>query len=232
LSVIPDARRYRRNLIVASPLVLAVPVVLGVIVVVAGVPFEVGAFVAGVIGWLVALALRAPVALAGMRLTGGDRNRVQAWITAASGPAEELVRLGVLLIVGRTLPQALWIGIGWAAIEAIYSVINGVALLALMGRTDPEAEQARAMLPMPEVLGADAPLWGVVERAWASLLHVGFTLILAAQPVLVILTIVAHSATNILFLRWGPRLGMARIQLAGAIWSMVVLAVATVLWRS
>lgn len=226
-----DRQGYRRNLFIGSPLVMAVPVVLIAFVLVSGIQFDVGAFVAGVIGWLLALILRTPVALVAMQLSGGDRRRAQSWITAASGPAEELVRLGVLLVVGRTLPQALWIGIGWAAIEAVYSVINGVALLALMGRTDPEAEQARAMLPMPEVLGADAPLWGVVERAWASLLHIGFTLLVAAQPALVVLTIAAHSATNILLLRWGPRLGMARLQLAGATWSIAVLAFGAALWQ-
>jgi hypothetical protein len=33
-------------------------------------------------------------------------------------------------------------------------------------------------------LDARAPLWGIVERASASAVHIGFTLILARQPAL------------------------------------------------
>jgi hypothetical protein len=224
-----DPVAYRRNLVRSVPFVLAVPVVIGLVIVASGVPLDPVGLIAGAIGWSVALVLRAPVAIVSMRIEQ-DRRLVQPWITGASGPAEELVRLGVLLLVGRDLPLALSIGLGWAAIEVVYSLVNGVAILALMGRTDPEAEQARSLMPTPEVLRSDAPLWGVVERAWASVLHVAFTLIVAAVPLFVILTTVAHSMTNLLLLRWGAAWSIRRLQVAGILWAGFLLLAAAVLW--
>jgi hypothetical protein len=229
-STVVDAGAYRTNLVRSVPLVLAVPVAIGTALVLAGVPLDPVALGAGAAGWLIALALRAPVALVAMRLGGGDRGRAQPVITGASGPLEELVRLAVVLIVGRELPAALWIGLGWGAIEAVYALVNGAAVLALLRRTDPEAEQARAMLAMPDVLRPDAPLWGAVERTWATGLHMAFTLIVAAVPVLVVATIVVHSAANLVLLRRAPAWGLARLQAAGIALTAVMLLVALTLW--
>jgi hypothetical protein len=226
-----DPATYRANLIRSVPLLLAVPIVIVAIIVIGGSPFRLGPLLAGIAGWTVALVLRAPVALVAMRAMGGDRERAQPVIVLASGPAEEIVRLVVLVIVGMTLSDALWIGLGWATIEVVYSLVNGAAMLALMGRTDPEAEQARAMLPLAEAMRGDAPLWGVVERTWASLLHIGFTLIVAANPLFVVFTIVVHSATNVLLLRLAAATSLARMQLFGAAWATIVMAVAAALWH-
>lgn len=208
---------------------LAVPVVIGLIMVALGIRLEIGALVAGAVGWVIALALRAPVAIGTMRTTN-DRTRTQMWVTASSGPLEEGVRLVVLLIVGRDLSQAASVGLGWAAVEVVYSLVNGLAMLALLGRDDPEAEQARALMPLQAALEPSAPWWGLVERTWASLLHIGFTLIVAAQPVLVILTAVVHSATNLALLRTADQVSMARFQLGGVILALAVLGVGVVLW--
>lgn len=212
----------RRSLIASIPFLLAVPVAYGVAFVLAGHPIEVGPALAGAAGWFVALVLRAPVGLVGVRITGSP-DRVQRWVVASSGPLEESVRLAVLLLVGRDLSTALWIGLGWAAIEVLYVIGNGFALAALAERTDPEAERARAMLP-PAALGDAGPWWGVVERAWASAIHIGFTLVLAAIPVLVILTAAAHSAVNVAFLWLVRHQGMAVTTLAGAAAGAVALA--------
>ena len=45
------------------------------------------------------------------------------------------------------------------------------------------------------------PFWGIFERLSASAIHIGFTLIVAAMPVLVVLTIPVHSAINLLAFR-------------------------------
>lgn len=204
----------RRSLLASIPFLLAVPIAYGVAVGLAGYPIEVGPLLAGAAGWIVALVLRAPVGLAGVRITGSPE-RAQRWVVASSGPLEESVRLAVLLLAGRDLATALWIGIGWAAIEVVYAIGNGFALAALADRTDPEAERARAMLP-PAALADAGPWWGVVERAWASAIHIGFTLVLAAVPPLVIVTAAAHSAVNVGFLWLLRHHGMVVTMLAGA----------------
>jgi hypothetical protein len=229
----PVARaRFRRNLLWAALPTALVPAAIGLVMVALGADLALGPFVAGSLGWLLALALRAPVAVVANRLLPDDRRRVGLVVAAASGPLEEIVRLGVVLLVGSTLGNALSIGLGWASIEVVYGFVNGVALLALAGRTDPEAEQARALLPLADVLSPAAPFWGILERAWASLLHVSFTLLLAAQPLLVVVTIALHSATNLAAITLGRRLGMARLELAGLAWSVILLTVATWPWRS
>jgi len=222
---------YRRNLLAAALPTLLVPVVIGAVLVALGTDLRPGPLLAGALGWVVALALRAPVALGVFRATGGDRGRAQPVITGASGPLEEIVRFVVLLVVGRDLSTALSIGLGWAAIEVVYALVNGAALLTLAGRDDAEAEQARALLPFQESLAPSAPWWGVVERVWASVLHIAFTLIIAAQPILVVVTIVLHSATNLALIRYARRVGLVRFQVAGAAWAIVLLFLAVAAWR-
>ena len=226
-----DADAYRRNLLLAALPTLALPIAIAVGLVGLGAELRPLAIVAGALGWIVALILRAPVAIVAFRRSG-SREGAQPWITGASGPLEELVRLGVLLLVGRDLDTALSVGLGWAGIEVVYALVNGAAMLALVGRDDPEAEQARAMLPFKEALTPSAPWWGVVERAWASALHIGFTLIIAAQPILVVVTILAHSATNLALLRLADRISLARFQALGIAWAAVVVAVAAWLWST
>jgi len=120
----------------------------------------------------------------------------------------------VLLLVGRDLGTALWIGLGWAAIEVVYAIANGFAIAALAQRTDPEAERARALLP-PAALSGNAPWWGVAERIWTTAVHIGFTLILAAVPALVVVTAVLHSALNVGFLWLVGHRGLLLTTLAG-----------------
>lgn len=223
------ASAYRRTLVRAAPFAVAAPIVIGVILIALGARLEALWLAAGAAGWLAALILRAPVAVAAMRLTGGPEP-AQPWITAASGPLEELVRLGLVLFAGQTLDRALSIGLGWAAIEVVYAIVNGIAMLALIGRTDAEAQQMRAMIPVKGALEPSALWWGAFERWWASVLHIAFTVIVAARPALVLFTIVAHSATNLVLLRVGQWLTLARFQLAGAAWATLLAAFAAWAW--
>ncbi len=213
----------RRALIIAIPLVIGVEVAYGLGFDALGHPPMVLPLLAGAGGWLLALVLRTPVGLVGMKVTG-SADRTQAWVVASSGPLEEAVRLAVLLIVGRDLSTALWIGLGWASIEVLYAIANGFALAALAERTDPEAEQAKAMLP-PSAFSGTAPLWGVVERAWASGLHIGFTLILAALPIAVLLTAPLHSLVNVAALRLGTRYGLLAVSAAGVVVAAAALGI-------
>lgn len=208
-----DSGPMRRALLLSIPLYLAVPVAYAYGITRLGYDPQVGAMLGGAAGWLLALVLRAPVGLLGVRVTGSTE-RSQRWVVASSGPLEESVRLAVLLFVGRDLGTALWVGLGWAAIEVVYAVANGFAVDALSRRTDPEAERARALLP-PAALSGNAPWWGVVERVWATAVHIGFTLILAAVPALVVLTAPLHSAINVAFLWLVRHRGLVLTTLAG-----------------
>lgn len=213
----------RRSLLLSIPLVLAVPIAYGAAFVWQGHDPMPIPLLAGAGGWLLAFVLRAPIGLLGMRLAGSPE-RAQRWVVASSGPLEEATRLAVLLLVGRDLGTALWIGLGWASIEVLYGIANGLALAALAERTDPEADRARAMLP-PGMLTTSGPLWGVVERAWASALHIGLTLILAAVPIAVLLTAPFHSLINVGALWLLARRGMLAVSLAGIVVGGATLAV-------
>lgn len=211
----------RRALFLVLPFALAVPVAYGVAFALAGSPLQLGPLLVGAVGWALALVLRAPVGLAGLKITG-SQERAQGWVIASSGPLEESVRLAALLLVGRDLSTALWLGLGWAAIEVGYAIANAFALAALLTRTDPEAERARAMLP-PSAFAASAPWWGVIERIWASALHIGFTLMLAAAPVLWIATVPLHTLTNVAFVRLSRDRPMLLVSALGMLLGAVVL---------
>lgn len=213
----------RRSLIAAVPFVLLVPVAFGAAIVAAGYPIDAGALGVGALGWVIALALRTPVGLVGMR-TLRDPERVQTAVVLSSGPLEEGVRVVALLIAGRDLHTALWLGLGWGAIEVLYAIANGFALAALASRTDAQAEQARAMLP-PQAFSAAAPWWGIVERVFATALHLGFTLIVAALPLAVVATAVAHSAVNVGFMALIRRHSMALAMVAGLLIGAGILAI-------
>jgi hypothetical protein len=232
-SIPPEvATAYRVQMQRAAPVALALPVVAALVVTITGFRWDVVGVVAGAVGWNVALFLRGPVGWWLKRR--GDTELASPWFVAASGPTEELVRLGVLLLLGRDLETALSVGFGWAAIEVLFSVVQGLALSRLMERDDPEAARIRALIPAPpETLMTPAAPWlGIVERIWASALHLGFTVILAAEPLLVLLTIPAHSATNLGLLEATKRWSLGRVQVLGFAWAAVVVLAAIASWQA
>lgn len=226
------AAAYRRELLRAAPIALALPVVAAIALSLVGLRWDLLGIVVGAVGWNLALLLRGPVAWVLRRR--GDEQLASPWFVVASGPTEELVRLAAVLVLGRDLETAISIGFGWAAIEILYSIVQGLALATLMERDDPEAERIRALIPAPAatLITPEAPWLGVVERVWASALHIGFTVILAAQPLLVLLTIPAHSATNLVLLRATERLGLRRLQLLGMAWGALIVLAAAVVWTT
>lgn len=152
----------------------------------------------GALGWWFAFLLRLPVIALTKAMKMPDRI-AQRIIVAESGPAEELTRLALLLILGITTQNALSVGIGWAAIEVIYAIIQGFAMGVLDQKTDPKAMEAKTLLKqqgMDKSMAPSAPLWGVIERVSANALHISFSLLLVASPLFVILTTPLHSAFN------------------------------------
>lgn len=215
----------RRNVLIAAPFVLAVPLAFALGFRLLGLPLNWLAVGAGAVGWVVALALRNPVALvAYWRLRTPER--VQPWIVAASGPCEEVTRLVVVMLVGRVFPTALSIGLGWTTIECVYVIVNGLAITSLAHRTDEKARQAMQLIAaqgLGNLLKPSAPFWGIMERVSASGVQIGFTLLLAWQPGLVLASIPAHTGTNFLWL-WLARRSMVVTEVSLAVIGALALA--------
>lgn len=207
-SSLPETNPYHitptmvRYTYMASFLMILVPLAYGLWFFLWGVPLSWGGIGIGALGWTIALMLRNPVALLAKAIPATSKH-VTTIVVASSGPCEELVRLAVVLLLGRAFPMALSIGLGWAAIEVVYAIINSFVTLSLFRRDDEKARQARAVLEnmgLARAMLNAPPFMGVVERISASAIQIGFTLLLAWQPLLVILTIPLHSSTNFMAL--------------------------------
>ena len=175
-----------------------------------GLGYEVpwGWFGAGALGWVLALVVRPPIVL-GMRRLGAGPDLMRRWTLA--GPTEELVRLGVVLLASRDFATAYAIGAGWASVEAVYGIQVGIVRLALMRRDDPKALEAKRELAKMGLDREISPAWGIVERLFAGVAHIGFTLLVARVPLLVIALIPIHAAVNMGVMALLPR-GIARTE--------------------
>ncbi len=207
-SSLPETNPYHitptrvRYAYMAFCLMILVPLAYGLWFFLWGVPLSWGGIGIGALGWTIALMLRNPVALLAHAIPAVSKH-VTTIVVAFSGPCEELVRLAVVLLLGRAFPMALSIGLGWAAIEVVYAIINGYVTLSLFRRDDEKARQARAVLEnmgLAKAMLNAPPFAGVFERIFACAVQIGFTLLLAWQPLLVILTIPLHSSTNFMAL--------------------------------
>lgn len=208
-----QAGRIRLSAFVMLPASL---IALAVMFAVVGTPILVPMLI-GAGGWLAALVLRQPVALiASRRLSKDTAGKVVGWF---SGPAEELVRLVLVLLVVHTVADAAWFGYGWATIEVLVVAVNVLAVASLVTKDDPKSREARDLLEAQGMLKTQSPLWGLMERISATALHMGFTLLLFANPWLVLVTLPAHSIVNMVAVKYGrthialTELGLA---LAGA----------------
>ena len=121
------------------------------------------------------------------------------------------MRLVVVLIASRDFATAYAIGAGWAAIEAVYGIQVGFVRLTLLRRDDPRALEARQELAKMGLDREIAPAWGIVERLFAGAAHIGFTLLVASWPLLVIALIPIHAAVNMGVMALLPR-GIARTE--------------------
>lgn len=174
----------------------------------------------GAAGWMIALVLRQSVALIASRLTTPERTaNIVGW---ASGPAEEGVRFGLVLLFVNTVSEAVWAGVGWAGIEVVIIAVNSFVIANMLTRDDPKALKVQTILREREMLTTSAPGWAVAERCSAMALHVGFTLLLFAQPWLVLATMIIHSLTNMIAVRYAKR-SVVLTELAVAVLSIGIL---------
>lgn len=221
MTALTDDRRLAATLRRNALAVLPAPLIAGAaLAALAWPPLGVPALL-GAAGWLLALAARQPVALLVARRTTPARGA--AIIGWCSGPAEELVRLALVLLALRSFEDAIWAGFGWATIEVLLVLGNGFAMAALIAKDDAKSLEARALLEAQGLLAQHHAGWGLLERLSATALHTGFTLLLLAQPWLVLLTLAAHSVINMLMVRIG-RTRLAVAEIAFAIVSAAVLA--------
>ncbi len=206
----------RRNALAVLP----APIIVGaVILMLVGSP-PLLPLLLGAAGWMLALALRQPVGLVASRTTTRERTAtIVGWF---SGPAEELVRLALVLAVVRSFEDAVWAAFGWATIEVLLVVVNGLLIANLITKDDPKSAEARELLAAQGMLGTQHAVWGLLERLSATALHLGFTLMLFAQPWLVLVTLPVHSVTNMLMVRFG-RTHLAAAELALAVVGATVL---------
>jgi hypothetical protein len=194
-------QRMYRQVPFAIPAIAAVPVVLGLLLASTLTPARAGAAALGAAGWLVALALRTPPAQAASRAPRLKKPRAMATFMASiSGPAEETVRLLLVLFFVKGFDNLLWAGFGWTTIEIVYTLVNAVVIRRLLVDPSEKAAQARRVLSslgFLQYVRNLVPVVGAVERATVSLLHIGFTLLLGWNPWLAFATMPIHSAVNI-----------------------------------
>lgn len=157
----------------------------------------------GALGWFIAFLLRGPVAVVAQKFAGSEK-KAQLWIAGSSGPLEETVRVLAVLWLGRDLATALAIGLGWAAIEVVFAVVNALAANVMLRSDDPKIVEAREMLGQ-QINTDNGPWWGVVERISASAYHIGKTLILAFMPLAVFIAAPLHTALNLSSIPLGKR---------------------------
>lgn len=192
---------YLKNTIIALPFCLLTIVPFLLLAHQLDVSIKPGYIALGALGWWAALMLRMPVILL---LTKSKSKFTREITVGISGPAEELVRLILLLILGLTTQNALSVGIGWALIEIIYSAIQGVAIGVLKSKNDAKSKQALKLIAqkdMNKALVPTAPFWGIIERFSANALHMSFALLLVVSPWLVFITMPIHSACNYLIMK-------------------------------
>ena len=121
-------------------------------------------------------------------------------------------------------------GYGWATVEVLLIAVNVLAVATLVTKDDEKSREARQLLEAQGMLKTAHPLWGFVERISASALHLGFTLLLFANPWWVLLTLSAHSVTNMLAVRYGrthllqTEIGLALAGAAAVIGGVLALA--------
>jgi hypothetical protein len=199
-----------RNYLLGIPLVLLVAAGYLYAFPLLGVTPQWSAVGVGALGWVVALALRGPVIALSAKL---PREKATLWVVSASGPAEELVRLAAVLWLGRSFPIALSIGFGWGAVEILFGILNGFGALTILQKDDEKSRQARELLARQgdlEKFGL-SPWWGVYERVFATGLHVGFTLLLAAVPWAVVGTVPVHSLVNLSAIKYRRQLWVVEL---------------------
>jgi len=189
---------YIRNILLTTPLYFLTPLPFIGLAYILDINLDLTSVLLGALGWWVALLLRIPVILF-VKKKKIDQKKSNKLVVGFSGPAEEITRLVLVLIIGLNVPNAYSVGLGWAMIEIIYGLIQFIGIGVLEQKTDTEAEEAKALMKqmgMEKSLAPSTPFWGALERVTAGAVHIGFSLLLVFNPFTIIFTIPLHSFIN------------------------------------
>ncbi len=188
---------YIKSLIVALPFTILTIVPFLLIARKLDIPLDLKLILLGAAGWWLALLLRLPV----MLLAGKPpQEKSRTCIILSSGPLEEATRLIILVVIGLTIENGYMIGIGWAAIEIIYALVQGAGMGVLASKTDKKSMEAKKLIKsmgMDKTMQPNAPYWGIVERLSANALHLAFSMMLVISPYLFVLSAPLHSYLNL-----------------------------------
>ena len=228
--------RLYRQIPFAIPGIAVVPVVLGIILATTLAPGRAGSAALGAAGWVVALALRMPAALAASRMPGWKKTPtlMTTFMSAISGPAEEGVRLLMVLFLVKGFGSLLWAGFGWGTVEVVYTLVNAVVIRRLL--VDPsekaaEARRALASMGFLQYVRTLVPVLGAVERGAVTLLHTAFTLLLGWNPWLVFVTMPVHSAVNLSAMRLVRRRSVILMEAMVVVVSAACFILALLAWH-
>lgn len=200
------------------PLYIIVPVMFWLVFHYSGTAMEWKAFGLGALGWVIAFFLRGPLSALVMKM---PKEKATTIIAGSSGVFEECVRIAMLLLTSVTFSWSLSLGQGWAAIEVLFVIINLLVMLSLSKRTDEKAVQAKEMLQMQGNMNAH-PMWGIIERIFASAFHIGCTLVVAKYPMSVVVLIPLHSFVNLYAMKLAKK-SMVRTEVFIAVTGMITL---------
>lgn len=189
------AKQFFRHLLFCAPLLLMVPLIYVLAFNALGQgSLQVRPFCLGLLGWSVALLLRGPMMVLTFRLTHNLKEQV---VAAMAGPAEELVRLLAVLLLQANFASAFWLGLGWATIEVLYALVSGFATVVILSQGGIGALQLKKRF-LDAGLTVPATVYGgIFERVSVTALHIGFTLLLAYHPLLILITLPLHSMINV-----------------------------------
>ena len=165
-------------------------------------------------GWCLALAIRVPAIFALGRM---GRAAVGVWL---SGPAEELVRLAMVLGFAHSADEAYWLGLGWGLAEVPYHVLESAVLWRLQQGAPAQGQASLVDAAVAELAASPWSWWRSLERYSATALHVGFTLAMELSAWAALVLVPAHSLLNQAFL-WG-----AGRSVAAAEWTALAVGLA------
>lgn len=191
------------NSIIATPLYLLSIVPFVFIASWLEIDISMGYVLLGALGWWVALLLRLPFILLIQKCINKQKD-VSKYIVALSGPAEESVRLVLLLIIGLTIDNGYSLGFGWAAIEVLYGLVQLFGIVSLNQKTDKKSLEAKEMIAkmgMDKTFENSTPFWGALERFSAAAIHISSAVLLVVNPLFIICTAPLHSAVNFMVLK-------------------------------
>ena len=189
------SRLFLHHLLFCTPLLLIVPLLYLLAFNALGKgSLAVRPFCLGLLGWSIALLLRVPLALLTVRLS---HNLKELAVAAMSGPAEESMRLLAVLFLQANFASAVSLGLGWATIEVLYALISGFCTVVILSHGGVGAWQLKKRF-LDTGLTVPATVYsGIFERLSATALHIGFTLLLAYHPLLILITLPLHSLINV-----------------------------------